>query len=182
MNGIQKYILTKFEEDKPNIASEPINLLCWAMRSDAALESLKLECFQTLAYRRLSLSLTEGIILGAKTATLVMYVRERIRCLFISSDSLQKDILPHSLCGTRAACQKNILQQIVKNLTVDPLTLQQGDDFQDKSDIFQIESGCNYCYECGPSISDLARSLRKAKLDDEIRRCIEGLKTVNSGK
>lgn len=175
MPSIQRYILTKFEQDHANVAFDPVNLLSWAMRSDAALDSLKLECFQILAYRRLSLSPTEGMILGVKAATLVMYVRERIRSMFISSDSLQRDIVPHSTCGTKSACQKHIFHQIVKNLTMDPLALHLKDGIQDKSDIFQIESGGQYCYECGPTISDLARSLRRVRLDAEVRKCIEGL-------
>ncbi|KDN44966.1 hypothetical protein RSAG8_05139, partial [Rhizoctonia solani AG-8 WAC10335] len=72
MPSIQRYIMAGFEQDEQNIPLEAVGLLSWAMRCDAPLEALKFECFRTLAYRRQSLSQNEGMILGAKTATVVM--------------------------------------------------------------------------------------------------------------
>ncbi|CAE6466708.1 unnamed protein product [Rhizoctonia solani] len=176
MPGIQRYIIAGFEQDEHSISLEAVSLLSWAMQCDAALETLKFECLRTLAYRRRSLSQNEGILLGAKTATAVMRIRERIRSLFIFSDALQRDIRPHNTCGTRSACQKYIFQQIVKNLTMDPFAPETTETNQDQSDIFQIDSGGMYCYECGPTLVEIARSLRQAKLDEELHRCIDGLR------
>ncbi|KAJ1302370.1 hypothetical protein OPQ81_001183 [Rhizoctonia solani] len=175
MPSIQRYIMAGFEQDEHNIASNAVDLLGWAMRCDAPLQALKFECFRTLAYRRQSLSQNEGIFLGVKAATAVMRIRERIRSLFIFSDALQKDIRPHRTCGTRVACQKYIFQQIVKNLTIDPFAPDTLECIQDKSDIFQIDSEDFYCYECGPTLVEIARSLRQAKLDEELKRCVDGL-------
>ncbi|CAE6502052.1 unnamed protein product [Rhizoctonia solani] len=176
MPSIQRYIMANFELDGDNIALEAVNLLSWAIRCEAPLEALRFECFRALAYRRRSLSQNEGMLLGAKTATAVMQIRERIRSLFIFSDALQKDVRPHSTCGTRTACQKHVFQQIVKNLTMDPFGPETTECAQDNSDIFQIDSSCFYCYECGPTLIEIARSLRQAKLDEELHRCVEGLK------
>ncbi|CAE6469800.1 unnamed protein product [Rhizoctonia solani] len=176
MPSIQRYILAGFEKDERNISLEAVGLLSWAIRCDAPLEALKFECFRTLAYRRQSLSQNEGILLGAKTATAVMRIRERIRSLFIFSDALQRDIRPHNTCGTRSACQKYIFQQIVKNLTMDPFAPETTKTSHDQSDIFQIDSEGMYCYECGPTLVEIARSLRQAKLDEELHRCIDGLR------
>ncbi|CAE6349374.1 unnamed protein product [Rhizoctonia solani] len=182
MPSIQRYIMEGFEADQHNIALEAVNLLGWAVRCDAALEALKFECFRTLAYRRQSLSQHEGMFLGAKTTTAIMRIRERIRSLFIFSDALQKDIRPHGTCGTRIACQKYIFQQIVKNLTMDPFAPETTENSQDNSDIFQIDSGGLYCYECGPTLVEIARSLRQAKLDEELHRCVDGLKLQSAAR
>ncbi|CAE6437614.1 unnamed protein product [Rhizoctonia solani] len=176
MPGIQRYIMSGFEADEDNIPSQVINLLGWAVRCDTPLEALKFECFRTLAYRRQALSQDEGMFLGAKTTTTVMRIRERIRSLFIFSETLQKDIRPHSTCGTRAACQKYVFQQIVKNLTMDTFGPETPEDSQDNADIFQIDSGGLYCYECGPTLIEIARALRRAKLDEELHRCVNGMK------
>jgi hypothetical protein len=116
------------------------------------------------------------MFLGAKTTTTVMRIRERIRSLFIHSEALQKDIRPHGTCGTRIACQKYIFQQIVNNLTMDDFALETAGNSQDNSDIFQIDSGGLYCYECGPTLVEIARSLRQAKLDEELHRCVGRMK------
>ncbi|CAE6370078.1 unnamed protein product [Rhizoctonia solani] len=179
MPGIQRYIMESFERDEHSIPLEAVGLLSLAMRCDAPLDTLKFECFRTLAYRRQSLSQNEGMLLGAKTATAVMRVRERIRSLFIFSDALQKDIRPHNTCGTRGACQKYIFQQIVKNLSMDPFAPGTTEETQDQSDIFQIDSGSFYCYECGPTLVEIARSLRQAKLDEELHRCVDGMRLLN---
>ncbi|KAH7332541.1 hypothetical protein B0J17DRAFT_678106 [Rhizoctonia solani] len=100
----------------------------------------------------------------------------RTLALFIFSDALQKDIRPHGTCGTRIACQKYIFQEIVKNLTMDPFGPESAEFTRDNSDIFQVDTSGLYCYECGPTLVEIARSLRQAKLDEELHRCVDGLR------
>lgn len=178
MTGVQNFILARLQDDKGEIKTTPVRLLGWAIRSELPLEVLKLECFLTLAYRRRPLSETEVNLLGGKATAEVIRVREKIRGLFLSNstsaESLLSHIHTHSSCTRNLYCRTVAFKQIIHNMTKDDPTNE-----QDDSDIFQIDSPNHLCDwgRCASksSLDDISPSLRKAVLDDEVRRCVFGV-------
>lgn len=177
MIGAQNYLLARFQDNLDDIALEPVKLLSWAMRSEAPLETLKLECYCVLAYRRRPLSEAEMSILGYKALGQVMRVRERIRLFFsnpTSVESLKSHIPTFFTCAKKSICQDIIFQQFIRNLTkYEPSSNEQGD-----LDIFKLMpeefSGTRLSTGCQAqsNLNKMSSSLRNAGLDAEVRQCV----------
>lgn len=187
MTGVRNYILTRLQDDQADIKTEPIRLLGWAMRSELPLETLKLECVYALAYRCRPLSEAEMHVLGYKASAQVMRARERIRGLFLSNAASVKftlllsrlDIRIQPPCG-RQECQNIIFKEIIQNLSKDSPACDSEQE-QDNSSVFRIllknVSGLCHACRCAPqaTLDETGLSLNKAKLDDEVRRCVFGV-------
>ncbi|KAG8727876.1 hypothetical protein FRC11_012275, partial [Ceratobasidium sp. 423] len=163
MAGIQEYILDQLACDTTDISSTPEKLLQWATR--ASHQGLKLEGLRIFAYRRLPLSPGEVITLGEHAAQ-AMFTRERIRTMLLSQPVtwLEDEIYPHNMCSRRPGCRTAILKAIIQNITIPPNNLPKGD----VSDIFQVAPD-GLCLRCQPIRVELARAVRKGKLDSIVR-------------
>ncbi|CAE6429888.1 unnamed protein product [Rhizoctonia solani] len=168
MLGIQQYILDQLASDTTNILPAPEKLLRWATRFDH--EGLLLEGLRTFAYRRLPPSPGEVMALGEHGAN-VMFTRERLRTVLLSQPMtwLEDEICPHNMCSRRPTCRAAILKSIVQNLTISPNKLHK----DDMSDIFQVAPD-GLCGRCQPIRVELARALRKGKLDNVIQESSQG--------
>ncbi|CAE7185919.1 unnamed protein product [Rhizoctonia solani] len=168
MLGIQEYILDQLARDTTNISSAPDKLLQWAMRFGH--QGLILESLRIFAYRRLPLSPGEVIILGEHAAR-VLFTRERIRTTLLSQPVawLEDEIYPHNMCSKRPSCRAAILKAVVQNLTISPNKLPKGD----VSDIFQVAPD-GLCARCQPIRVELARALRKGRLDRVVQESSRG--------
>lgn len=185
MTSVQNYILSRFQDNQADVKTEPIRLLSWAMRSGLPLESLRLECFYALAYRRRPLSGAEINVLGGESTALVVRIREKIRGLFFlipdSAGSLMTYIPTYTGCKQRSAHQSAIFEQIIRNMTEDDPPSDSGSK-QDNLNILQIlheeiPGGSWYACVCSSlsNLESIAPQLRKAKLDEVVQRYVLGV-------
>ncbi|KDN44967.1 hypothetical protein RSAG8_05140, partial [Rhizoctonia solani AG-8 WAC10335] len=186
MLGIQECILDQLAGDMSNISPAPEKLLQWGTRFDhrgLMLEEkllqwgtrfdhrgLMLEGLRIFVYRRLPLSPGEVITLG-EHASRVMFARERIRIMLLSQplNWLEDEIYPHNMCSRRPGCRTAVLKAIIQNLTVSPNKLPK----DDTSDIFQVASD-GLCARCQPIRVEVARALKKGKLDGVVQESSQG--------
>lgn len=183
MTRVRNYILARFQDDEADVKTEPARLLGWALRSEFPLETLKLKCFYILVYRRRPLSEAEVDVIGSKATSLVMLARERIRGLFLSiskpTESLMEYIPTDPQCRTKSDCQRILFEEVTRNITKCAPSSDSGAE-QNNLDIFQVSIfdilGMCYSYQCASdsNLGKISSSLRKAKLDDEVRRCVLG--------
>lgn len=179
MTGVQRYILARLQDNPDDIKSEPVRLLSWAMRSEPPLETLMLECYCALAYRRRPPSDAEMSTLGYKTLARVVRVREKIRFLLLNSTfagSLMTLIPTPPPCTLGVYCQSAIYKHFVDRLLKDDLA-DDSENEQDNSNIFQVSPHpLNPDHVCCSqhALDALGPLFRKAKLDDEVRRCVLG--------
>ncbi|KAH7332542.1 hypothetical protein B0J17DRAFT_151299 [Rhizoctonia solani] len=168
MVGIQEYILDQLAGDITYISPVPDKLFQWATR--ASHQALMAESLRIFAYRRLPLSPEEVITLGEHAAQ-VMFARERVRTTILSQPTtwLEDEIHPHNMCSRRSRCRLVVLKAIIQNLTTSPNKLPK----DDVSDILQVAPD-GLCPRCQPIRVELARVLRRGKLDSIVRENSKG--------
>lgn len=195
MADIQDFILSKLEGGNPDVvAQEAVRLL--RLATSISHNGLELECLRMLTYRCRPISHTEGATLGGVTTAKIAFIRERVRTLLLSSPTeFRGIILLHNSCHSRAPCQQAILTGVIKNVTAHS----EYDSTRGDHDIFKISmyhprndpkdprwdsyNKFRYydevCLLCGPIVDELAGSLKKARLDTEIRECIKKFASPN---
>lgn len=166
MADIRAHIISKFKSDTTAIPSEAIRLLTWVMRPEIECNELKLDCIRALVYRRLPITSSEAAVLGTKTTSEIMYIREQVRT-FLSARTTPITISA-IYCTTRKDCEEKILKAIIQNMTTDWMSRPD----QGKLDIFLIDNFFA-CQTCTLNRNYLAGSLKQTsgELDKEIVRC-----------
>lgn len=166
MLDVQTHITSAFQRNTAAIASEAVRFLSWVTRPEIKCDELKLGCIRALVHRRLPLLPAEAAVLGTKTTSELMYIREKVRTL-LSTRSTPIAITAIT-CASHSDCQDKFFRAIDQNMTREWMHSPD----QGKHDIFRIEN-IFACQACTMSKDYIASTLKytSGALDKEILQC-----------